>query len=522
MRIRTVDKPVIAAVNGPAAGIGCSLALACDLIVAARSAYFLLAFVNIGLGLDGGASQILTARVGAARAFEMAYLGERIGAEQALEWGMINRVVDDEALESAVGELAARLAAGAPGSYATIKRTINARASTTGSPSCSTWRRSCSSSAPSPGTSGRRSWRSRRSARRRSPASSIGAVRSRTPVAVSGGEPPMNLASTVVGPGTGHDPDHVAVRLDDIALSYAAVDIASAHLAGLLAEHGIVRGDRVGIMLPNLPHFPVCYYGALRRGAVVVPMNVLLKRREVAYYLSDSGAKLLFAWEGFAEDAAGRRRRGRRGVRRGRRSRASPSWSGPPRRSRRSPRSTARTRRCSSTRRGTTGQPKGAELTHANLTRNAKRRASCSTKGAEAIVPRRAAAVSLLRADLRDERDARRRRDAHADAALRSRQGARDHRSATRSTSSWACRRCTARCCTTPTAATTTSASLKLCASGGSAMPVELMRAFEDGVRLPRSSRATGCRRAHRSRRSTIPTASASRARSARRSRASR
>jgi 2-(1,2-epoxy-1,2-dihydrophenyl)acetyl-CoA isomerase len=127
MRVRTVDKPVIAAVNGPAAGIGCSLALACDLIVAARSAYFLLAFVNIGLGLDGGASQTLAARVGTARAFEMAYLGERIGAEQALDWGMINRVVDDEELDSAAGELAVRLAAGPPGSYATIKRTINAR-----------------------------------------------------------------------------------------------------------------------------------------------------------------------------------------------------------------------------------------------------------------------------------------------------------------------------------------------------------------------------------------------------------
>ncbi len=128
LRLRTVDKPVIAAVNGPAAGIGCSLALACDLIVAARSAYFLLAFVNIGLGLDGGASQSLAARVGTARAFEMAYLGERIGAEQALAWGLINRVVDDDALQSAAGELASRLAAGAPGSYATIKRTINARA----------------------------------------------------------------------------------------------------------------------------------------------------------------------------------------------------------------------------------------------------------------------------------------------------------------------------------------------------------------------------------------------------------
>ncbi len=125
MRIRSIEKPVIAAVNGPAAGIGCSLALACDLIVAARSAYFLLAFVNIGLGLDGGASQSLPARVGSARAFEMAYLGERIGAEQALQWGMINRVVDDETLDSAVGELAGRLAAGPPGSYAAIKRTIN-------------------------------------------------------------------------------------------------------------------------------------------------------------------------------------------------------------------------------------------------------------------------------------------------------------------------------------------------------------------------------------------------------------
>ncbi len=126
--LRTVEKPVIAAVNGPAAGIGCSLALACDLVLAARSAYFLLAFVNIGLGLDGGASQSLVARVGHTRAMEMALLGERIGAEQALAWGLANQVVDDDALTSAAGELAARFAAGPPGSYATIKRTINARA----------------------------------------------------------------------------------------------------------------------------------------------------------------------------------------------------------------------------------------------------------------------------------------------------------------------------------------------------------------------------------------------------------
>ena len=128
VRVRTVPKPVIAAVNGPAVGIGCSLALAADLIVAAQSAYFMLAFVNIGLGLDGGASQSLLERVGQARAFEMAYLGERIGSGQALDWGMVNQVVADEELEAAVTDLAARLAAGPPGSYATIKRTINERA----------------------------------------------------------------------------------------------------------------------------------------------------------------------------------------------------------------------------------------------------------------------------------------------------------------------------------------------------------------------------------------------------------
>jgi 2-(1,2-epoxy-1,2-dihydrophenyl)acetyl-CoA isomerase len=128
LTVRTMPKPVIAAVNGPAAGIGCSLALACDLVVASQSAYFLLAFVNIGLGLDGGASQSLVERVGQARAFEMAFLGERVPSGQALEWGIVNQVVADEELESTVTELAARLAAGPPRSYATIKRTINARA----------------------------------------------------------------------------------------------------------------------------------------------------------------------------------------------------------------------------------------------------------------------------------------------------------------------------------------------------------------------------------------------------------
>jgi 2-(1,2-epoxy-1,2-dihydrophenyl)acetyl-CoA isomerase len=123
--IRELGKPVIAAVNGPAVGIGCSLALCCDLIVAARSSYFLLAFVNIGLVPDGGSSLFVPARVGMARASELALLGERLGAEQALEWGLVNRVVADERLDEEVAALAARLAAGPTRAYAGAKRQLN-------------------------------------------------------------------------------------------------------------------------------------------------------------------------------------------------------------------------------------------------------------------------------------------------------------------------------------------------------------------------------------------------------------
>src|SRR6476469_768793 len=94
-----------------------------------------------------------------------------------------------------------------------------------------------------------------------------------------------------------------ALRLDDAELSYAMLDGASAHIAGLLRERGVEPGDRVGVMLPNVPHFAVCYYGILRAGAIVVPMNVLLKGREVAFYCSDPESKVLFAWHDFAEAA---------------------------------------------------------------------------------------------------------------------------------------------------------------------------------------------------------------------------
>ena len=124
--LREMPKPVVARVNGPAVGIGCSLALVCDLIVACESAYFLLAFVNIGLVPDGGSSLLLPERVGLARATEMAMLGQRIPARQALEWGLINRVTADDELDGVVDELAARLAAGPTRAYAGIKRQLNA------------------------------------------------------------------------------------------------------------------------------------------------------------------------------------------------------------------------------------------------------------------------------------------------------------------------------------------------------------------------------------------------------------
>jgi 2-(1,2-epoxy-1,2-dihydrophenyl)acetyl-CoA isomerase len=113
-------------VNGPAVGIGCSLALACDLVVAAESAYLLLAFVNIGLVPDGGSSLLVPSRVGFARAAEMAMLGERVPAPRALEWGLINRVAPDDAFEAESDALLERLAAGPTRAYAGIKRQLNA------------------------------------------------------------------------------------------------------------------------------------------------------------------------------------------------------------------------------------------------------------------------------------------------------------------------------------------------------------------------------------------------------------
>ena len=126
MAIANLGVPVVSAVNGAAAGIGCSIALAADFVLAGRSAYFLQAFVNIGLVPDGGASWMLARLVGKARATEMMLLGERIGAEKAEGWGLIHRCVEDAVLMDEALALATRLAAGPTVALGVMRRNIAA------------------------------------------------------------------------------------------------------------------------------------------------------------------------------------------------------------------------------------------------------------------------------------------------------------------------------------------------------------------------------------------------------------
>ena len=116
--------PVICAVNGPAAGVGCSLALAGDFVLVGKSAYFLQAFVNIGLVPDGGSTWLLARAIGRARATRMMMLGEKIGADQAEDWGLIYKACEDDALMEEARALAVNLANGPTLAYATMKRNI--------------------------------------------------------------------------------------------------------------------------------------------------------------------------------------------------------------------------------------------------------------------------------------------------------------------------------------------------------------------------------------------------------------
>ena len=124
LALRTLEMPVIAAVNGVAAGAGASLALACDVVFAARSASFIQAFSKLGLVPDTGGSWILPRLVGSARAMGLALFGERLGAEQAADWGLIWQCVDDDALMPTVSEVAQRLAAGPTRGYARTKQAL--------------------------------------------------------------------------------------------------------------------------------------------------------------------------------------------------------------------------------------------------------------------------------------------------------------------------------------------------------------------------------------------------------------
>jgi 2-(1,2-epoxy-1,2-dihydrophenyl)acetyl-CoA isomerase len=124
-RIRSMPKPVICGLNGLAAGIGASFAMACDIRIAAEDAYISEAFVNLGLGPDGGVSWMLPRFVGRGRALEMFYTAERLSAADAERFGLVNRIVAKDQVEAECRALAERLAAGPTGAMAAAKRAVN-------------------------------------------------------------------------------------------------------------------------------------------------------------------------------------------------------------------------------------------------------------------------------------------------------------------------------------------------------------------------------------------------------------
>jgi long-chain acyl-CoA synthetase len=180
----------------------------------------------------------------------------------------------------------------------------------------------------------------------------------------------LNLASNLADTAQGH-PDRVAVRVGETTTTYSELDQASSRVAGMLRERGLKPGDPVGLMLPNVTEFAIIYYGVLRAGGVVVPMNPLLKSREVAYYLGDSGARLIFAWHAFAGEAqSGAEQAAAEPVVVDPRSFPGLVASATPHEqvTGRDADDIAVILYTS----GTTGSPKGAELTQANLARNAE------------------------------------------------------------------------------------------------------------------------------------------------------
>src|SRR4051794_28902014 len=287
----------------------------------------------------------------------------------------------------------------------------------------------------------------------------------------------MSLAKLLTETAAEHG-DRTALRLDDAELTYSQLDEASARVAALLRDKGIEPGDRVGVMLPNVPYFAVAYYGVLRAGGVVVPMNVLLKGREVGFYLKDPGAKIIFAWHDFleaaqtgADDAGAEIIDVKPGEIEGRIFEHEPDFDvadvaeG----------DTAVILYTS----GTTGQPKGAELTHSNLKRNAEASAALfaldenvvvlgalplfhsfgQTCGMNATISRGGCLSLIPRFDPAKALEIIERDKVKVFEGVPTMYGAMLH---------------------LPDRENYDTSSLELCASGGAALPVELLRGFDE------------------------------------------
>ena len=234
-----------------------------------------------------------------------------------------------------------------------------------------------------------------------------------------------NLANILTESARRH-PDRPAIRLDDILVTYAELDELTARAAGWLRARGIEPGDRVAIALPNVVPFPVVYYGVLRAGATVVPMNPLLKSREIEHHLSDSGAKLALVWSTVAAEAKSAAKATGTDivVIDDDTLAAAADWPVSPAVAARDDADTAVILYTS----GTTGAPKGAQLTHANLYRNAL----TFTAVVRPVPERRRAglssAVSRIRAEQRTERVACRWRMRVTGSAIRAHSGIAAHR----------------------------------------------------------------------------------------------
>jgi long-chain acyl-CoA synthetase len=288
-----------------------------------------------------------------------------------------------------------------------------------------------------------------------------------------------NLATNLTSTAALH-PERPALLFAGSSQTYRELDATSARVAALLSDLGFVLGDRVGIMLPNVPEFAAIYYGVLRAGGVVVPMNVLLKKREVGFYLSDPGAKILFAWHGFAEAAhTAAAEAGAECIL------VEPQAFADLLKTRepavdvvdREAQDTAVILYTS----GTTGTPKGAELTHSNLGRNVEVMLELlsvtendvilgalplfhsfgQTAGLNTAVASGASLALIPRFDPADALEIVQRAGVTVFEGVPTMFGAvLNH----------------------PGLADADVSSLRLCVSGGASLPVELMRAFEDAL----------------------------------------